>query len=68
MALTGQMSQSLEQILHKNNIFLAGWRSILENDGNRVKLDDVPEDWETPVELPNRPGQKTASLFKKKFG
>ena len=68
MALTGQMSQSLEQILHKNNIFLAGWRSILENDGNRVKLDDVPEDWETPVELPNRPGEKTASLFKKKFG
>ena len=68
MARSRQMPQSLDQILDKNNIFLAGWRSILENDGNPVKLDEVPEDWETPVELPNRPGDKTASLFKKNFG
>ena len=68
MARSRQMPQSLDQILDKNNIFLAGWRSILENEGNPVKLDQVPEDWETPVELPNRPSEKTASLFKKKFG
>ena len=68
MARSRQMPQSLDQILDKNNIFLAGWRSILKNDGNPVKLDQVPEDWETPVELPNRPGDTTASLFKKMFG
>ena len=68
MVRSRRMPQSYEQILDKNNIFLAGWRSILTNDGNPVKLDQVPEDWETPVELPNRPGDTTASLFKKHFG
>ena len=38
---------------------------MLENDGNRVKLDDVPEDWETPVELPNRPGEKIGVAVQK---
>jgi hypothetical protein len=68
MARRRQMPQSLDQILDKNNIFLAGWRSILENDGNPVKLDQVPVDWETPVKLPNRPSDTTASLFEKEFG
>ncbi len=68
MAKSQQMPQSLDQILHKNKIFLAGWRSILVNNGNPVKLDEVPADWETPVDLPNRPGDPTVSQFKKKFG
>ena len=68
MAKSGRMPQSLDQLLEKNNVFLAGWRSILENNGQATTLDDVPEDWETPVELPNRPGDSTVPMFKKKFG
>lgn len=68
MALYGEMPQTFEQILNKNNVFLAGWRSVLEEGGNAVKLDDVPDDWESPVELPNRPDDETVSLFRKKFG
>ena len=68
MARCRQMPQSLDQILDKNNIFLAGWWSILKNDGNPVKLDQVPLTWETPVALPNRPGETTASQFEKEFG
>ena len=43
-------------------------KSALPKDGNRVRLDEIPEDWETLVELRNSPGQATVSLFKKKFG
>ncbi len=68
MALFQEMPQTFEQLLDKNNIFLAGWWSILKNNGRPVKLEDVPEDWESPVELPNRPGDGTVSLFRKKFG
>jgi hypothetical protein len=68
MALNRAMPQSFEQILHKNNVFLAGWRSVLTQAGNPVRLQDVPDDWETPVELPNRPGDPTVSLFRRKFG
>jgi hypothetical protein len=68
MALSGRMPQSFDEILHKHQVYLAGWRSILTNDGHPVKLEDVPEDWETPVELPSRPGDVTVSLFKKRFG
>ena len=68
MALYGTMPQTFDQILHKTNVFLAGWRSVLEYEGKPVKLADVPEDWETPVELPNHPGEHTASLFAEKFG
>lgn len=68
MAVNRAMPQSLEQILHKNNVFLAGWRSVLSEGGKPVRLEDVPVDWETPVELPSRPGDPTVSLFRKKFG
>ena len=68
MALNGEMPQTFEQIYHKTNVFLAGWRSILENAGQPVKLEEVPEEWESPVELPNRPGDPTVALFRKKFG
>jgi len=68
MALHGEMPQTFEQILNKNNVFMAGWRSVLSEDGNPVRLADVPDDWETPVELPSRPDDPTVSLFRKKFG
>ena len=68
VALFGEMPQSYEQILHKTNVFLAGWRSVLTAGGKPVKLEDVPVDWESPVALPNHPDEHTAELFKKKFG
>ena len=68
MAMHGNMPQTFEQILHKNNVFLAGWRSVLTGRGNPVRLDDVPDNWETPVELPSRPNDPTVSLLRKKFG
>lgn len=68
MARYGDMPQSFDQLLNKNNVFLAGWRSILENDGKPVRLEEVPEEWETPVELPSRPNDNTVALFRKQFG
>jgi hypothetical protein len=68
MARFGEMPQTFDEIRHKNNAFLAGWRSILENEGKPVRLDEVPEDWESPVELPNKPGDETVSLFRKEVG
>jgi len=67
MARYGEMPQTLEHIYEKTRVFLAGWRSVL-NEGRPVRLDDVPEEWESPVELPNHPGDVTVSLFRKKFG
>jgi uncharacterized protein YgfB (UPF0149 family) len=68
MALHGELPQTLEQIYHKTNVFLAGWRSILENGGKPTRLDAVPEDWESPAELPNHPDHDTVARFKKLFG
>jgi len=68
MAMNGDMPQTFEQIYQKTNVFLAGFKSILENDGKPVKLEEVPEEWASPVELPDRPGDPTVSLFEKKFG
>lgn len=68
MALHRAMPQTFEQIEHKTRVFLAGWRSILENGGKAVKLDEVPGEWESPVELPTRPEDGTVALFRKKFG
>jgi len=68
MAMNGAMPQSFEQIHQKTNVFLAGWKSILENEGKPVRLADVPEAWESPVDLPNHPGDPTVAMFVKKFG
>ena len=68
MAMHGHMPQTFEQILHKNNVFLAGWRSVLSAGGDPVRLEEVPDDWETPVDLPSRPNNKTLALLRKKFG
>lgn len=68
MALHNEMSQTFGQLMHKTNVFLAGWKSVLENDGKPVKLTEVEEDWESPAELPNHPDHNTIELFKKQFG
>ena len=68
MARGNEMPQSFDQILHKTAVFLAGWRSILERDGRPVRLEDVPDDWESPAELPNHPEDKISQLFKSHFG
>ena len=68
MALYGEMPQTLEQIYHKTQVFLAGWKSVLDAGGGPVRLDEIPEEWESPVELPNHPDDKIVQLFKKKFG
>ncbi|MCH2201998.1 MAG: hypothetical protein MK102_08510 [Fuerstiella sp.] len=60
-------SQSLEQIEHKHKVYMAGFWSILENEGKPTRLDQVPADWEAPVDLPNVKHKDTV-LFRKKFG
>jgi len=68
MAMYGDMPQTFEQIYLKTRVFLAGWRSFLLNEGKPVLVEDVPPEWESPVELPNHPDHDTAALFRKKFG
>ncbi len=68
MAMYGEMPQTYEQIYEKTRVFLAGWMSVLERNGAPVRLDDIPDNWESPVELPNHPDHTTASLFRKRFG
>ena len=68
MALYGEMPQTYDQIFHKTQVFLAGWKSVLDADGKPVRLDEIPENWESPAELPNHPDDKIVQLFKKKFG
>ena len=68
MAATGEMPETYEQIYEKTNVFLAGFRSILENQGKPVRLNEVAENWKAPVELPTHPDDPTVNLFRKKFG
>ncbi|MCE5251456.1 hypothetical protein LLG96_14680, partial [bacterium] len=68
MAYNGEMPQTFDQIVHKTAVFLAGWKSVLERDGNPVRLDEIADNWESPVKLPNHPDDTTPDLFKKKFG
>jgi predicted dehydrogenase len=69
MAFTRDMPQSFEAILHKTQAFLAGWRSILVNEGKPVRLDEVPENWSSPVELPTHPDDHAhLEMWRKKFG
>ena len=68
MAMYGEMPQTYDQIYHKTQVFLAGWMSVLERNGQAVGLDEIPSDWESPVELPNHPDHDTVSLFRKRFG
>jgi predicted dehydrogenase len=67
MAMHKEMPESFDEILGKTRIFLAGWQSVL-NGGKTVRLDEVPEVWEAPVDLPSRPGDPYTAMFKKLFG
>jgi predicted dehydrogenase len=67
MAMYKEMPESFESILEKTRVFLAGWRSVL-NGGRVVRTEDVPEDWESPVDLPSRPADPYPGLFRKMFG
>jgi predicted dehydrogenase len=67
MARQGVMPQTFEQLLHRNNTYLAGFRSIVENDGKPVRLEEVPADWRAPV-LPPDTQAATVDLLRKKFG
>ncbi|MEO8130752.1 MAG: hypothetical protein ABI822_26885, partial [Bryobacteraceae bacterium] len=59
--------ESFDSLWEKTRVFMAGWRSVLDG-GKMVRPEDVPEDWEAPVELPARPGDPAVGLFKKLFG
>ena len=67
MALYHEMPESFESIWEKTRVFLARFRSVLDG-GNVTRLDEVPEDWEAPVELPAKAEDLTVGLFRKMFG
>tara|TARA_B100000029_G_scaffold253623_1_gene250513 strand:- start:592 stop:1740 length:1149 start_codon:yes stop_codon:yes gene_type:complete len=51
------MPQTYDQILMKQQAYLAGFYSHLEKNGQPVRLDEVPDNWEAPAKLPARPGE-----------
>lgn len=67
MAKYKEMPESFDSLWEKTRVFMAGWRSVLDG-GKMVRPEEVPEDWEAPVELPARPGDPAVGLFKKLFG
>jgi predicted dehydrogenase len=67
MAIYKEMPESFDDILEKTRVFLAGFRSVLDRC-NVVRLEEVPEDWEAPVELPSTAGDPTVGLFRQMFG
>jgi hypothetical protein len=67
MAMYKEMPQTFDSLLDKTRVFLAGWRSVL-NGGKAVQPEDVPEEWESPVELPSRQGDPYVRMFEKMFG
>ena len=50
----GRMVQTLENLRHRTEIFLAGFYSHLEKKGAPVALEEVPIDWEAPSNLWDR--------------
>ncbi len=69
IATGNPMPQTYDQILMKQQAYLAGFYSHLVKDGQPVRLVDVPADWEAPVKLPQRPGEHAYfELLRKKFG
>ena len=49
---SGEMLQTYEQILEKTKIFLAGYYSYLEYNGDPVLMEDFPRNWEAPNPYP----------------
>ncbi len=50
---TRKMQWSYDYILKKTQIFLTGFKSHLENNGELLSVDDLPEDWEAPTPHPD---------------
>lgn len=46
---TGIMPEPPESLYEKTRIYLAGWLSMLEHHGGPVKLDEIPIDYECPI-------------------
>ena len=67
MAMYREAPESFDSILQKTRVFLAGWRSVL-NGGKIVRPEEVPEDWESPVDVPSRAGDPYPRMFRKLFG
>ncbi len=67
LARGNEPSQSLEQIEHKHKVYMAGFWSVLRKEGKPTHLDEIPADWEAPVDIPNL-NHKDTALFRKKFG
>lgn len=67
MARGNDPSQTLEQIDHKHKVYMAGFYSLLENEGKPTRPDEVPADWEAPVDLPGLQHGVT-DKFRKRFG
>ncbi len=50
---TRQMQWSYDYILQKTRIFLAGFKSQVEDRGSMVNVAGLPDDWEAPHPWPN---------------
>ncbi len=57
----GRMVQSIENLRHRTEVFLAGFYSHLERNGAPVALGDVPADWEAPSKLWDSPAWRAAA-------
>jgi hypothetical protein len=59
----GRMVQSLENLRHRTEVFLAGFYSHMEQNGAPVALTEVPLEWEAPSKIWDSPAWK--SVFEK---
>ncbi|MFC1692776.1 Gfo/Idh/MocA family oxidoreductase [Candidatus Latescibacterota bacterium] len=53
MIKTGKMPFSYDEMLRRNKIFLAAFKSFLEHNGGMYPVDDLPDDWEAPTTYPD---------------
>ena len=56
----GRMVQSIENLRHRTEVFLAGFYSHLERNGAPVGLEEVPLDWEAPSRIWDSPAWRAA--------
>ncbi|MDP2982949.1 MAG: Gfo/Idh/MocA family oxidoreductase [Candidatus Latescibacter sp.] len=50
---TRKMQWSYDYILQKTRIFLTGFKSHVDHNGQMVRVADLPDDWEAPHPWPN---------------
>ncbi len=50
---TRKMQWSYDYILKKTQIFLTGFKSLLEHNGAMIDVDSLPYDWEAPCPYPD---------------